>query len=215
MNPIFNRSSFYYWTSLGTYAALMGRYLVTRDWSAFEIIPLFMPVWLASAMLAGEHDESYAFLRTLAVTDRAIVRTKFGAILLSAAMQWALMVGVSIVRRHDAASDPSTVVYLTLIASAALILVGWLQVGIWRHGMPVMLRVTVGAIAGGIVLIILHMVCLKQVEAWPALSRIWLVQWLGGSPWVSSAVLAAAALAVFHRLMGRGVRMKTSSEACL
>ena len=52
MNPIFGRSSFYYWASLGTYLALMGRYLVTRDWSAFEIIPMFMPIWLAAATVS-------------------------------------------------------------------------------------------------------------------------------------------------------------------
>ncbi len=215
MDPIFRRSSFYYWSSLGTYLALMGRYLVTRDWSAFEVIPLFMPVWLAAAILASEHDESYAFLRTLAVTDRAIVRTKFGAILMSAVIQWSAMVGVSILRRHDAASDPSTVVYLTLVGVVALVLAGWFQIGIWRHGLSVMKPVLVGFIAGGIVLIVVHLVGLKRVDAWPALSRVWLVRWLGGAPWISSAVLAAAALAAYHRMMKSGVRVKASSEAHL
>ena len=215
MDPIFRRSSFYYWTSLVTYLALMGRYFVTRDWSAFEIIPLFMPIWLAGAMLASEHDESYAFLRTLAVTDRAIVRSKFGAILTSAVVQWSAMVGVSILRRHDAVSGPSTVVYLTLVGGVALVVVGWLQVGIWRHGLSVMKPVLVGFMAGGIVLILLDLVGLKQVDAWPALSRTWVVQWLGGAPWVSSAALAAAALVAFRRIMARGIRVKASSEACL
>ncbi len=188
MNPIFRRSSFYYWTSLGTYLALMGRFLVTRDWSAFEIIPLFMPVWLASAMLASEHDESYAFLRTLAVTDRAIVRTKFATILMSATVQWLMMVGVSLLRRRDAASDPSTVVYLTLIAAVALLLVAWLQTGIWRHGLSTVKLPIIGCIAGGVVLIILHMAALKQVDWWPAMSRLGAVRWLGRAPWLSSAV---------------------------
>ena len=215
MDPIFRRSSFYYWTSLATYLALMGRYLVTRDWTAFEIIPLFMPIWLAAAMLASEDDESYAFLRTLAVTDRAIVRTKFGTILMSAAVQWLLMLGASLLRRRDAASDPSTAVYLTLIAAVALLLVAWLQTGIWRHGLPAIKFGIIGCIAGGIVLIILHMAALKQIDWWPALSRLWLVRWLGRAPWVSSAVLVAAALAVFHRMMEAAVRVKASSEAHL
>jgi hypothetical protein len=215
MDPIFRRSSFYYWTSLVTYLALMGRYFVTRDWQVFEVIPLFMPVWLAGAMLASEHDESYAFLRTLAVTDRAIVRSKFGAILTSAAVQWSAMVGASILRRHDAVSDPSTVVYLTLVGGVALVVAGWLQVGIWRHGLSVMKPALVAFMAGGIVLILLHLAGLKLLEAWPALSRTWLVQWLGGAPWASSAVLASAALAAFYRVMTRGVRVKASSEAYL
>ena len=215
MNPIFRRSSFYYWTSLGMYLALMGRYFVTRDWTAFEIIPLFMPIWLAAAVMASEHDESYAFLRTLAVTDRAIVRSKFGAILMSAAVQWSVMVAVSMLRRHDAAADPSTLVYLTLVGAVALVAAGWLQIGIWRHGFPAMKPVLVVFMAGGIVVILLHMAGLKQVEAWPVLSRLRLVEWLGGAPWVSSAALAAAALVAFHRTMTIGVRVKASSEACL
>lgn len=215
MNPIFGRSSFYYWTSLGTYLALMGRYLVTRDWPAFEVIPLFMPIWLAAAMLASEHDESYAFLRTLAVTDRAIVRTKFGTILMSAAVQWLLMVGASLLRRRDAASDPSTMVYLTLIAAAALLLVAWLQTGIWHRGFSAMKLAIIGCLAGGVALIILHLAALKQVDWWPALSRSWIVQWLGRAPFTSSAALAVAALVVFHRMMKSAVRVKASSEAHL
>lgn len=215
MDPVFRRSSFYYWTSLGTYLALMGRYFVTRDWSAFEVIPLFMPIWLVAAMMASEHDESYAFLRTLAVTDLAIVRSKFGAILMSAAVQWSAMVGVSVLRRHDAVADPSSVVYLTMVGAVALVVVGWLQIGIWRHGFSAMKPVLVVFMAGGIVLILLHMVGLKQVEAWPVLSRLWPVRWLGGAPWISSAALAAAGLAVYRRMMKIGVRVKASSEAHL
>ncbi len=215
MSPIFRRSSFYYWTSLVTYLALMGRYVVTRDWSAFEVIPLFMPIWLAGAMMASEHDESYAFLRTLGVTDRAIVRSKFGAILMSATVQWSAMVGVSILRRHDAVAAPSTVVYLTLVGAIALVVAGWLQIGIWRHGFSAMKVVLVVFMAGGIVVILLHMFGLKQFDAWPALSRVWLVRWLGGAPWISSAALAAAALVAFHRTLMVGVRVKASSEAHL
>ena len=215
MDPILRRSSFYYWTSLATYLAVMGRYLVTRDWSAFEIIPMFMPIWLTAAMLASEYDESYAFLRTLAVTDRCIVRRKFGTILVSAALQWLLMVGVCLLRRRDAVSDPSTVVYLTLVAAVALLLVAWLQIAIWRHGFPEMKVAMIGCVAAAIVLVILHMALLKQVDWWPALSRLRIVQWLGRAPWVSSAALVAAALAIFHRMMGTAIRVKTSSEAHL
>lgn len=215
MDPIFSRSSFYYWTSLGTYLALMGRYLVTRDWSAFEIIPMFLPIWLATAMLASEYDESYAFLRTLAVTDRGIVRRKLGTILVSAAVQWLLMVGVSLLRRRDGASDPSTVVYLTLIAAVGLLLVTWLQIAIWRHGLPAMKVAIIACVAGAIVLVILHMALLRQTDWWPALSRLQTVRWLGRAPWMSSAALAAVALAVFNRMVRSAVRVKSSSEAHL
>jgi hypothetical protein len=37
MDPILRRSSFYYVTSTLTYLALMGRYMLTRDWPVFEV----------------------------------------------------------------------------------------------------------------------------------------------------------------------------------
>ena len=65
MDPIFRRSSFFYVTALVTYMGLMGRYMLTRSFPVFEVIPLFLPVWLLGAMAASEHDERYAFLRML------------------------------------------------------------------------------------------------------------------------------------------------------
>ena len=93
MDPILRRSSFFYVTSLDQYLGVMGRYMLTRDWPVFEIIPLFMPVWLLGAMLASESDERYAFLRTLPVPDRSVARTKFTLILSSAACSGLLMIG--------------------------------------------------------------------------------------------------------------------------
>ena len=77
MDPILRRSSFFYVTALITYMGLMGRFMLTRDWPAFEVIPLFLPVWLISGMAASEHDERYAFLRMLPVPDRTVARMKF------------------------------------------------------------------------------------------------------------------------------------------
>ena len=54
MDPILRRSSFFYVTALITYMGLMGRFMLTRDWPAFEVIPLFLPVWLISGWLASE-----------------------------------------------------------------------------------------------------------------------------------------------------------------
>ena len=215
MDPIFRRSSFFYLTTLLTYCGLMGRFLITRDWPAFEIIPLFMPVWLASALLFSERDESYAFLRTLPVTDRDVVRTKFRLILTTAAVQWLLMTGVALLRRNDGVSSPSTLVYITLIWAIALLVVGCFQVAIWRYGTAVMTTVVAGFLSVSLILIILHMATLKYHDSWPALSRLAIVEWLGGAPWLSNAVLIAVVIVVYHRLMLVGVRIKASSEAHL
>ena len=112
----------------------MGRYMLTRDWPVFEVIPLFMPVWLLSAMMASESDERYAFLRTLPVPDWTVARTKFVLILSSAAFQWTLMTWAALARMDDSVAEPSTLVYLTVVCVFGLIAVAGYQIGIWRLG---------------------------------------------------------------------------------
>jgi hypothetical protein len=215
MNPILRRSSFFYVTSALTYLAIMGRYLVTRDWTAFEIIPLFMPVWLVSALLASEDGERYAFLRTLPVPDREVVRTKLGLVLASAAFQWVMMIGTALARTGDGIAGPPTIVYLTGICSFGLLAAAAFQIAIWRHGVSWMKPIMIGAIIAGIVLVIIHLASLKNVDAWPALSEVGLVEWLGGAPWVSSAAVIVVALLAFRRLTRVGIRVKAASEAHL
>lgn len=215
MDPILRRSSFYYVTSFLTYLVVMGRYMLTRDWPAFEIIPLFMPVWLLSAMMASESDERYAFLRTLPVPDRTVVRTKFVLILSSAAFQWTLMTWAALARMDDSVAEPSTLVYLTLVCLFGMISAAGYQIGIWRLGFASMKPVLLVTIIAGIALIIVHLASLKRVDDWPALSQFGAVEWLGGAPWISSAVLIAVALLAFRALMRVGVRVKAASEAHL
>jgi hypothetical protein len=215
MDPILRRSSFYYVTSAITYLAVMGRYMLTRDWPVFEVIPLFMPVWLLSAMMASESDERYAFLRTLPVPDRTVVSTKFVLILSSAAFQWTLMTWAALGRMDDSVAEPSTLVYLTLVCLFGLIAVAGYQIGIWRLGFTSMKPVLIVTIIAGIALIIAHLASLKNVDAWPALSQFGAVEWLGGAPWISNAVLIAVALLAYGALMRVGVRVKAASEAHL
>jgi hypothetical protein len=215
MDPVFRRSSFYYVTSALTYLVLMGRYMLTRDWPVFEVIPLFMPVWLLSAMMASESDERYAFLRTLPVPDRAVVRTKFVLILSSAALQWTLMTWAALARMDDSVAEPSTLVYLTLVCLFGLISVAGFQIGIWRLGFTAMKPVLIVAIVAGIALVVVHLASLKNLDDWPALSQLGVVGWLGGAPWISNAMLIAVALLAFRVLMRFGVRVKAANEAHL
>jgi len=215
MNPILRRSSFFYVTSAVTYLGIMGRYLVSRDWTAFEIIPLFMPIWLVSALLASEDGERYAFLRTLPVPDRAVVRTKLGLVLASAAFQWVVMTGAAVARIGDGIAGPPTLVYLTGICSFGLLAAAAFQIAIWRHGVSRMKPIMIGAIVAGIALAILHLVSLRNVHDWPAFSQVGLVDWLAGALWISSAALIAIALLAFRALMRVGIRVKAASEAHL
>jgi len=215
MNPIFRRSSFFYVTSAITYLAIMGRYLVTRDWTAFEIIPLFMPIWLVSALLASEDGERYAFLRTLPVPDSAVARLKFSLILLSTLFQWTLMTVVAAARMGEGIAGPATMVYLTGICSFGLLAAAAFQIAIWRHGVSRMKPIMIGAIIAGIALAILHLASLRHVQDWPAFSQVGLVEWLGGAPWISIAMLVAIALLAFRAVTRFGIRVKAASEAHL
>ena len=215
MNPVYRRSTkFYVWSAL-TYLALMGRYMITRDWPVFEIIPIFMPIWLVSALLASEDDERYAFLRMLPVPDGDVARAKFVLILGSSAFQWILMTGAALARMDEGIADPSTLVYLTLVSVFALLAAAGYQIAVWRYGISTMKPVLIASIIAGIAFAIIHLASLKNVDDWPALSRSAVVEWLGGAPWISNAVLAALALLGFRALMRVGIRVKAASEAHL
>jgi hypothetical protein len=215
MNPIFRRCSLFYASSALTYLSVMGRYLVTRDWTAFEVIPLFMPIWLLSALLWSEDNERYAFLRMLPVPDSDVARLKLALILLSALFQWTLLMAVAAARMGEGIAGPSTLVYLTILGAIGLLTTAAGQVAIWRFGLSTMKPVLVASIAGGIVLAILHLASLKNIDTWPVLSEVGPVGWLGGAPWISSAVLIAMALLAFRALMRVGVRVKAANEAHL
>ena len=108
----------------------MGRYFLTRDWPVFEVIPLFVPVWLLSAMMASESDERYAFLRTLPVPDRAVVKTKFAP---HPALRRVPVDADGRRRRSSgwtkASPAASTLVYLTLLCAFGLLAVAGYQIG--------------------------------------------------------------------------------------
>jgi hypothetical protein len=215
MEPILRRSSFYYITALCTYMVLMGRFMLTRDWPVFEVIPLFLPVWLLAAQLSSEHDERYAYLRTLPIPDRRVARIKFTLILTAAATAWVLMTAAALYRAADGLTEPSTLVYITCVATFGLLLAGCYQIAIWRYGFPAMFAVSGVSIAVGLVLVIIHLANLKYNTFWPALSRLAVVEWLGGAAWISNVLIAALALTVFYGLLRVGIRVKESSEACL
>jgi hypothetical protein len=215
MDPILRRSSLFYVTTMITYVGLLGRFMLTRDWPVFEVIPLFLPVWLLSGMAASELNERYAFLRMLPVPDRTVARKKFILVGSFTAVAWAFMTGVSLVRLGDGLAGPATLVYITLVCVLAMLAGACYQVGIWRFGLPVMLPVILVSVAAGLVLCLVHTANLKNVDDWPALSRLPVVEWLGGAPWMSSAVIIAMALLAFRVLMEAGVRVKAASEAHL
>ena len=215
MDPILRRSSFYYVTSLFMYMSLMGRYMLTRDWPVFEILPLFVPIWILGALFASESDECYAFLRMLPVPDRRVARTKFALILGAVAVQWLLVIGAALTRMDEGVAEPTTLVYVTMICAFALLVAAGYQIAVWRFGLSTMKPVLGVSVAAGIVMAIIHLASLKRFETWPALSQTGLVEWLGGAPWISITILVALALLAYRALLEAGVRVKAASEAHL
>lgn len=215
MDPILRRSSFFYLTTLSIYMGALGNHLTDDPWPSFHVIPLFMPAYLLAAIVSSEKGESYAFLRTLPVADRRIVRTKFGLILASSVVYWLFMTITALARADEGVTDASTLIYVTLVCGATLLLSLCCQLSIWRFGYARPTGVTVVFIALCVVLALIHTVGLKRNPEWPIVTRLGSIAWLAGSPWLSNAVFAAAFLAAALWLMRVGVRAKERSEAAL
>ena len=79
MSAILRKSSFFFIPHLCTFSIPpLTMFPEWRHRGMLSVFALWIPVWLSSSVLWSERQESYAFLRTLPVTDREIVRTKFG-----------------------------------------------------------------------------------------------------------------------------------------
>ncbi len=215
MDPIFRRSVFMYLTHFMTWCGILGFYVHVREWPAFEIIPLFMPVWLVSSVVFTEREESYAFMRMLPVTDRRIVWTKFGLILGASIVYWLLMVGAAIIRRDGTLTGPSVLVYVTIVSTYGLVTAACVQLVFWRFGASIATGAGIIFMILSLVLTIVHMASLHSSPAWPILSRTGAVEWLASTPWLSIPVLGVLALLAFYGLLHAGIRVKASSEACL
>ncbi len=215
MDPIIRRSLILYLTHFMTWFGILGRFLFFRDWTGFEIIPLFMPVWLASSVVFTERDESYAFLRTLPVTDRRVVQCKFGLILGASAVYWLFMMGAALVRSDGPVAGPTVPVYITIVSICGLLVGACLQMLVWRLGASIATGAGIVFMVLSLTLTIIHTASLNSAPDWPVLTSTAAVEWLAGAPWLSIPVLGGLALLAFYGLLRMGVRVKASSEACL
>jgi len=215
MDPILRRCSFFYLSHLVTFSGLLGPHLVTGDWPAFDIIPLFMPVWLASSVLFSELGESYPFLRNLPVTDRAIVHRKLGLVLATGAVYWLLILGVALARSGDGSTTVPTLAFITLVCAYGTVVAACCQIGIWQFGRPVMTGVIATYMVLNLAAALVHTANLRHQADWPVLAQLAPVRWLAGISWLGQALVISLALSALYGLARVGTRVKTSSEACL
>lgn len=212
MGPVIRRSAFFYLTHLGTFSLFLPwPYL---EGAAFEVVPLFMPIWLSSSVLFSERDESYAFLRAMPVTDRAIVRAKFGILLSASAAYWLVLTGLALA--VPAGLDPGwpAGLLVTLTWGFSLLLAAVWQIGIWRFGQALMTWFISGYMALNMIAAIPYSYTLRR-GGWEGVRDAAVVHQLAERPWISLPLAGVVVLTAFWGLMQAGVRVKQSSEACL
>jgi len=210
MSPILRKSCFFYISHLCTFcipplAMLAG--LGNRGMLA--VMALWVPVWLSSSVLWSERQESYAFLRTLPVTDREIVRTKFGLALGSALLYWLFL---ALLIRRAWGSTPEYAGYMALASLAcaiAIVLSAAWYIFSWRFGPSaltagVMTFVVIGILATWIVDV-------KRTVRTGGIGML-APRWLAEGPWFYHILLLTAALAAYYGLMQVAVRAKVKSE---
>jgi len=212
MFPIIRRSSFLYCTHILTFS-LMGPLQFHKP-QAIEMMGVFLPLWLSSSVLWSEREESYAFLRTLPVTDREIVRIKFGIILVATIVYWLLMSSLAFLLWGGTESFAARLTFISMICGFSLLLAAGWQVAVWHFGQSIMTRAILGFMGLSLVAAVVFVASFKR-GAVPGASGFASIRWIAGAPWEVQALLCALVLAVFFSLMEAAVRVKTSSEAHL
>ena len=167
---------------------------------------LFVPVWLSSSVLWSEKQESYAFLRMLQVTDREIVRTKFGLALGAAFLYWLIL---SLLVRYAWGSTwdyPAYMALANLTCAISLPLAACWYIIHWRFGASAL---TVS------VLIFMVIDVAVTFRNWVGGQGIPAVRLLAEGPWYLQLLMFVTALAAYFGLMQVAVRVKARSEAYL
>lgn len=210
MSAILRKSSFFYVTHLCTFSIPgLAMLLAHENRGMLSVLALWVPVWLSSSVLWSERQESYAFLRSLPVTDREIVRTKFGLALGFAVIYWLIL---SLFIRGAWGSTPEYAGYMALAsltcAIAIILAAGW-YIFSWRFGPSAL---TVGVMA--FVIIVILATWIADVRRMVRTGGIGILapRWLAEDPWIYQAGVFVIALAAFYGLLRLAVRVKIKSE---
>ncbi len=176
------------------------------------MMAIFVPAWLSSSVLWSENRESYAFLRALPVTDREIVRAKFGLALGAAFFYW-LILSLLIRWAWDSSWDyPAYMALANLTCAISLPLVACWYIFHWRFGTSAL---TVSVIAFVVIDIAVAFIVNVDRGNWVGAPGIPAVRRLAEGPWYLQPLVLLAALAAYYGLMRLAVRVKARSEAYL
>jgi hypothetical protein len=210
MSAILRKSSFLYFTHLATFSIPgIATLFFGRNRPMLSVMALWVPVWLSSSVLWSERQESYAFLGTLPVTDREIVRTKLGLALRFGFLYWLEL--ILLIRRAWSSTPelPGYAALASLMCAIAVLLAAVWYIVSWRFGQSVLM-----ASAGFFMIICILLTWAVNVKRLVRLQGIGALapRWLSEAPWTVQAVLLAAAVTAYYGLMKLAVRVKETSE---
>lgn len=212
MFAIARKTSFFFFTHLCTFCAPAWPALLKGKGGILSMMAIFVPAWLSSSVLWSEKQESYALLRMLPVTDREVVRAKFGLTFAAAFSYWlilSLLVSWAWGSRWE---YPAYMALVNLTCAISLPLAACWYIFSWRFGVSAL---TVGVIAFLVLDVIATFIINVDRMNWVGAPGIPVARWLADGPWYLQLCLLFAALAAYCGLMEVAVRVKTKSEACL
>ena len=144
MFAIARKTSFFYFTHLVTFCAPAWPALLKGKGGIISMLAFWVPLWLSSSVLWSEKQESYALLRMLPVTDREIVRAKFGLALAAAFVYWLILSLFNWWAWGSTWEYPFYMALANLTCAVSLPLVACWYIFSWRFGQSAL---TVGVLA--------------------------------------------------------------------
>jgi hypothetical protein len=156
--------------------------------------------------------KAYAFLRTLPVTDREIVASRFLLSLVDLSVCWLIvLLGLALLK-----SSPGALVlhvaYITLWSFLALIIASLWHLGVFGLGFG---RVLPALCILLVFLLLLSLILYQWFEFEETQGFPPLVYFLAGIHWTIWLIVAGLLLAAYYGFMRAATRVKSSSEAYL
>lgn len=212
MFAIARKTSFFYFTHLCTFCVPAWPALLKGKGGIISMLAFWVPLWLSSSVLWSEKQESYALLRMLPVTDREIVRAKFGLVLAAAFLYWLILSLFTWWAWDSTWEYPFYMALANLTCAISLPLAACWYIFSWRFGQSAL---TVGVLAFIVLGIIAAFILNVDRRNWVGAPGIPAARWLAEGPWYLQFCLFLTAFAAYYGLMQVAVRVKAKSEACL
>ena len=212
MFVIVRKTSFFFFTHLCTFSVPAVVLLEGGKGGVLSMMAIFIPAWLSSSVLFSERMESYAFLRMLPVTDREIVRAKFGLVLAATLAYWLISSLLVHAEWSGTWEYPAYRALANMSCAVSLPLAACWYILSWRFGISAL---TVGVVSFVVLDIITTFIVNVDHRQWVGAPGVPGVRWLAEGPWYLQLFLFLAALAAYYGLMRVAIRVKAKSEACL